>query len=117
MLKICIRRSVFRFQKQGKEKSIQTGLKLAICADAVGLKSLRRKIFKQVIDGLGGQLRLIICGAAPLAPETSSGFNNFGIDTIQGYGLTETSPVLAAERPEGLASGSVRKTFAERLMS
>ena len=70
---------------------------------------MRRKIFKQVIDGLGGQLRLIICGAAPLAPETSSGFNNFGIDTIQGYGLTETSPVLAAERPEDLASGSVGK--------
>ena len=44
-----------------------------------------------------------------MAPETSSGFNNFGIDTIQGYGLTETSPVLAAERPEDLASGSVGK--------
>ena len=98
-----------QIQKQGKEKSIQTGLKLAKCADAVGLKFLRRKIFKQVIDGLGGELRLIICGAAPLAPETSSGFNNFGIDTIQGYGLTETSTVLAAERPEDLASGSVGK--------
>lgn len=62
-----------------------------------------------MIDGLGGRLRLIICGAAPLTPETSAGMNGFGIATIQGYGLTETSPVLAAERPEDIAAGSVGK--------
>lgn len=76
-----------------------------------GLGSLwmRRKLFNKVIEGVGGSLRLIICGAAPLLPETAAGLNDFGIVTIQGYGLTETSPVVAAERPEDLAAGSVGK--------
>lgn len=97
-----------QIQKEGKENKIRTGLGLAKFTETFGIK-IRRKIFKQVIDGLGGQLRLIICGAAPLTPETSAGMNGFGIATIQGYGLTETSPVLAAERPEDIASGSVGK--------
>ncbi len=76
-----------------------------------GFRSLwmRRKLFGKIIDGVGGSLRLIICGAAPLLPETAAGLNDFGIVTIQGYGLTETSPVVAAERPEDLAAGSVGK--------
>ena len=97
-----------QIRKEGKENKIRTGLGLAKFTETFGIK-IRRKIFKQVIDGLGGQLRLIICGAAPLTPETSAGMNGFGIATIQGYGLTETSPVLAAERPEDIASGSVGK--------
>ena len=97
-----------QIRKEGKENKIRTGLGLAKFTETFGVK-IRRKIFKQVIDGLGGQLRLIICGAAPLTPETSAGMNGFGIATIQGYGLTETSPVLAAERPEDIASGSVGK--------
>ena len=92
-----------QIEKEGKQGKIQTGLKLAKFAEIFGLP-VRRKIFKQVIDGLGGRLRLIICGAAPLTPETSAGMNGFGIATIQGYGLTETSPVLAAERPEDIAA-------------
>lgn len=75
----------------------------------IGNLAVRRKIFRKIIDGLGGHLRLIICGAAPLLPETAAGLNDFGIVTIQGYGLTETSPVVAAERPEDLAAGSVGK--------
>ena len=97
-----------QIRKEGKENKIRTGLGLAKFTETFGIK-IRRKIFKQVIDGLGGQLRLIICGAAPLTPETSAGMNGFGIATIQGYGLTETSPVLAAERPEDIAFGSVGK--------
>lgn len=97
-----------QIQKEGKENKIRIGLGLAKFTELFGI-SIRRKLFKPVIDGLGGHLRLIICGAAPLTPETSAGMNGFGIVTIQGYGLTETSPVLAAERPEDIAPGSVGK--------
>lgn len=58
---------------------------------------VRRKLFKQILDKFGGNLRIILYGAASLDKETIVGFNNFGIDSIQGYGLTETSPVLLAE--------------------
>ena len=93
-------------EKQGKMATVQKGLKIAALLEKFGIK-VRRKIFAEIINKLGGQLKLIICGAAPLSPEVGAGLNNFGITTVQGYGLTETSPVLAAERPWDLCAGSV----------
>ena len=58
---------------------------------------IRRKLFKSILDNFGGKLRIILYGAASLDKDTIIGFNNFGVDSIQGYGLTETSPVLVAE--------------------
>lgn len=95
-------------KKSGLEGKIAFGNKMAGALEKVGIHA-RRKIFKQVIDNLGGKLRLIICGAAPLMPEAGKGLNDFGIATIQGYGLTETSPVLCAERPGDICPGSVGK--------
>ncbi len=95
-------------KKSGLEGKITFGNKMAGTLEKVGIHA-RRKIFKQVIDNLGGKLRLIICGAAPLMPEAGKGLNDFGIATIQGYGLTETSPVLCAERPQDMCPGSVGK--------
>lgn len=95
-------------KKSGLERKIALGNKLAGGLEKVGIHA-RRVIFKQVIDNLGGKLRLIICGAAPLMPEAGKGLNDFGIATIQGYGLTETSPVLCAERPQDICPGSVGK--------
>lgn len=95
-------------KKSGLEGKIAFGNKMAGTLEKVGIHA-RRKIFKQVIDNLGGKLRLIICGAAPLMPEAGKGLNDFGIATIQGYGLTETSPVLCAERPQDMCPGSVGK--------
>ena len=68
---------------------------------------LRRKLFKSVIDGLGGHMRFIISAAASLDPEVLYFFNDIGILTIQGYGLTETSPVLTAETDTKQMPGSV----------
>lgn len=95
-----------KIRKEGMESKVNLGLKLAKLP-LLSSVAFRRKIFAKIIEGLGGSLRLIICGAASLLPETAKGLNDFGIVTIQGYGLTETSPVLAAERPEDLAAGSV----------
>ena len=50
-----------------------------------------------VLSELGGELRLIISGGAPLAKETAENIEGLGITVEQGYGLTETSPVVAAE--------------------
>lgn len=93
-------------EKQGMMKKIETGLKLSRALRKIGIDK-RRKIFAPIIEKLGGKLRLIICGAASLSRNVSVGLNDFGITTIQGYGLTETSPVLTAERPWSLCAGSV----------
>ena len=64
-------------------------------------------MFKQVIDGLGGEMRFVISGGAPLDKRTEKGFNDLGIKMVQGYGLTETSPVIAAENFKQVKYGSV----------
>lgn len=58
---------------------------------------VRRKLFKNIIDGFGGKLRVIIYGSAATKKHVMKFFTTIGIDMIQGYGLTETSPVIACE--------------------
>ena len=93
-------------EEQGKTKLINTMTKIS-----KGLLKckidIRKKIFKQILDNFGGKLRLVLYGAAPMNKETIVGFNNFGIDLVQGYGLTETSPVIAAETDKEKRPGSV----------
>ena len=92
--------------KQGKTKII----KIAKGISNFLLKfhiDIRRKIFKQVIDGLGGEMRFVISGGAPLDKGTAKGFNDLGIHMVQGYGLTETSPVIAAENDFKMKLGSI----------
>ncbi len=68
---------------------------------------VRRQIFHGVLDALGGKLRMVVLGASAADPKVIQGFNDFGVTCIQGYGLTETSPVLTAERPNNRKPGSV----------
>lgn len=67
---------------------------------------IRRKVFAPIIEQLGG-LRFIISGAAALDRKVEKGFNDLGILTIQGYGLTEASPVIAAENYKYRKYGSI----------
>lgn len=67
----------------------------------------KRKVFKSIIDNLGGKLRTIISGGASLDKAVLQGYNDFGFDIHQGYGLTETSSVLAGENSFSKRLGSV----------
>lgn len=68
---------------------------------------VRRKLFKSVIDKLGGNLRVALFGAAPMDKDIIIGYNNLGIATVQGYGLTETSPVISTETDKRKRPGSI----------
>lgn len=59
---------------------------------------VRRQIFKEVLDNLGGNLRLVISGAAPLNPRAARGLRAMGLNIMQGYGLTECSPIVSVNR-------------------
>lgn len=89
-------------EKQGKTKLINVMRKLTNL-----LPFTKRKVFKPIIDQLGGNLRLVISGAAGLDKEVWKGFNELGIKIIQGYGLTEASPVVAAENAKYGKKGSI----------
>lgn len=93
-------------KKQGKEGKLRFGLKLSRLLMKIGIDK-RRELFSVVHEGLGGKVRYIISGASAINPQVAKEFNDFGITTVQGYGLTETSPVLCAENVKLIRSGSV----------
>ncbi len=93
-------------KKQGKEKIVNIMSKIANFLLIFHI-DIRRKVFKSVLDQLGGNLRIAYFGAASMDKNIIKGYNNFGIDTVQGYGLTETSPLLAAETDKEHCPGSV----------
>ncbi len=95
-------------EKKGKTKTVKLGR--AISNFLLKFKiDIRRKLFKDVIDGLGGNLRFVISGAAAIDKQVAIDFNDFGILTVQGYGLTETAPVLCAENEFMMRPGSIGK--------
>ncbi len=91
---------------QGKDKLVNTMIKISNGLLKCKI-DLRKIIFKQILDNLGGNIRLVLYGSAPMDKETIVAFNNFGIELVQGYGLTETSPVIAAESDKEKRPGSV----------
>jgi long-chain acyl-CoA synthetase len=74
---------------------------------------VRRKLFKSIFEKLGPGLRLAVSGAAPLDPEVIRGFDRLGLIVYQGYGLTETSPVVAANNDFINVFGSIGHPVAD----
>jgi len=93
-------------EKEGKLAKLETGRKISKALMKVGI-DVRRKLFKDVIDGLGGKLRFLISGAAGLDLNILDYATDFGILTVQGYGLTETAPTIASESYFYRRAGSV----------
>ena len=94
-------------EKQGKTKLVKVMGKISNFLYKVLHIDVRRKIFKSVLDQLGGHVRILFFGAASMDKKVIDGYNMFGISTIQGYGLTETSPVISAETDKQKRPGSV----------
>ncbi len=95
---------LLEFMLRTIEKSIRAGLPERYTRDPemplvdllASLPSLLRMIvLRKVRKSLGGKLKLLIVGAAAIKPEIIEAFDALGITTYQGYGLTETSPLLA----------------------
>lgn len=97
-------------KKQGKEKKVKFGLAVSKALLKVGI-DVRRKLFKEILDQLGGDLRYVISGASAIDPEAIEGFKNFGIVAVQGYGMTEAAPVISAENPQFMRVGSIGKAL------
>lgn len=97
-------------EKKGKLETVKKGIKISQFLLKFGI-DIRRKLFKEVHENLGGKLSLLVAGGAALDPEAEKGFNELGFKMYQGYGLTESSPVIAAEDDKYRRLGSIGKAF------
>ena len=80
-------------KESGKEKLISIMVPVTRFLKRCGL-DLRRAVFKEILDKLGGNMRMVVIGGAGIDKRYIDAFSNFGIDFFMGYGLTETSPVI-----------------------
>ncbi len=83
--------------KKGKTKTVKKGIRISKALLKVGI-DIRRKLFKEIIDQFGGRLKMFLVGAAHIDAEILQFFTDLGITSIQGYGMTECSPLIAANR-------------------
>ena len=97
-------------EKKGKLKTVQKGIKISQFLLKFGI-DIRKKLFKEIHDTLGGNIRVFVAGGAALDPETEKGFNDLGFTLYQGYGLTESSPVISVEDDKYQRLGSIGKAF------
>ena len=86
--------------KKGIEREVQRQNKDAIFGKLMAIskkspKTLRQLLFRRIRKQMGGNLRMVISGGAPLSNKVGEWWNLLGIDVIQGYGATEASPIIA----------------------
>ncbi len=93
-------------QNQGKDKALKKLIKISNTLLRFKI-DLRKIFFSSVINSFGGNLETIICGGAPLNPELVNNFNSLGITILNGYGITECSPIVAVNRNKFNIIGSV----------
>jgi long-chain acyl-CoA synthetase len=84
-------------KKPGAMKKLKFGIKLSNLLGVLNI-DIKRKLFAEIHNALGGHLRMFISGAAAIDPQVSKGFRNIGITLVQGYGLTECAPIVGLNR-------------------
>ena len=81
-------------EKQGRDKILKRAIRINNRFKSIGI-DMSRKLFSQIYKELGGKLRIIITGAAALSPNIYRGFEDLGITVLQGYGMTECTPLIS----------------------
>ena len=96
-------------KKQGKEKLVKNMMAVSGVARKAtfGVLDIRKKVFAQIRDAFGGEIKTIITGGAPINQEIIDFFNGVGISVINGYGITECAPLISANRSRNIVKGSV----------
>lgn len=106
ILEAMHKRVMAEIKKKGKEKSVDFAKKLTRFLLKFKI-DIRKKLFKEILYNFGGNMRFVVSGAAAIDKKVAEDFNSWGILTVQGYGLTETSPVVCGENAKFIRYGSV----------
>ena len=86
-------------EKTGKDKLLKIMIPVSNGLRKIGI-DLRGVLFKSVHDAFGGNLREIVCGGAPIRPEIGKFFNDIGMMLLNGYGISECSPLVSVNREQ-----------------
>ena len=105
----AVRQAIFRWAMSVGRQAVPWRLRREMPGGLLGLKlKLADKlVFSKIRERTGGRLRIVVSGGAPLSPEIGTFFAAIGLPIQEGYGLTETSPVIAANRPKEIRVGTV----------
>ena len=105
-LETFYRKIMANIKDQGKEKLICVMIKVSNVLRKVGI-DLRRKLFGAVLDAFGGEVRMVVCGGAPINQEILHFYDGIGIEVLNGYGITECAPIIACNHSHDVIPGSV----------
>ena len=86
-------------EKTGKDKLLKIMIPVSNGLRKIGI-DLRGVLFKSVHNAFGGNLREIVCGGAPIRPEIGKFFNDIGMLLLNGYGISECSPLVSVNREQ-----------------
>ena len=95
-------------EKSGKAGIVNSMIHVTNALKSVGV-DIKRKVFSEIYENLGGKLRIMVSAAAPIEPKIGRWVQDIGITFIQGYGLTETAPIAALTPEFDLKIGSAGK--------
>ena len=84
-------------EKSGKDKLLKIMIPVSNGLRKIGI-DLRGVLFKSVHEAFGGNLKQIVCGGAPIRPEIGKFFNDIGMMLLNGYGISECSPLVSVNR-------------------
>ncbi len=94
VLEVLYRRMQASIEEKGKTKTIAIAIKVSRFLRSIGI-DIRRKLFAELHNALGGNLEKLVCGSAPLRAEVADFFEDIGIIVTNGYGITECSPLVS----------------------
>ena len=105
-LETFYRKILANIKDQGKQDLVDKMIKLSNGFRKVGVDQ-RAKFFASIRAAFGGEVRTIITGGAPINPDIMDFFDAIGIAVLNGYGITECAPIIAANRSRNIVRGSV----------
>ena len=92
---------------KGKEKIVPLMMKISRFLYKAFRIDIRKKLFASLREALGGEIKMIISGGAPINGDILKFFESLGITTLNGYGITECAPIIAVNRTKNVVAGSV----------
>ena len=99
-------------KKSHKEKLVNSMIYVTNGLKSIGIDA-KKKVFKEIHDNLGGNIRIIVSAAAPIDKKVGKWVEDIGITFLQGYGLTETAPISAVTPEYNAMVGSAGKTIVQ----